>query len=83
MVDIIFVYGSLWLIGFTSVTPPSGTYELHAISACQLLMLSGIGDEEELKSNNLGCVSHAPELGKNLQVRSEWLLFPSIDVEPQ
>lgn len=35
----------------------------------QLLMKSGIGDKAELKSHDLDCVAHVPELGKNLQVR--------------
>ena len=33
----------------------------------KLLMLSGIGDEQELKKNNISTVVHSPEVGKNMQ----------------
>jgi choline dehydrogenase len=33
----------------------------------QILMLSGIGDEDELKKHNIVCKKHLPGVGKNLQ----------------
>ncbi|WP_439153761.1 GMC family oxidoreductase [Yoonia sp.] len=38
-----------------------------AINSPQLLMLSGIGDADELKSNGIDPVHHLPGVGKNLQ----------------
>lgn len=38
-----------------------------AINSPQLLMLSGIGDKEQLKKHNIPVVCHLPGVGKNLQ----------------
>lgn len=38
-----------------------------AIKSPQLLMLSGIGDESELKAHNIDVIQHLPMVGKNLQ----------------
>ncbi|RBO93907.1 GMC family oxidoreductase N-terminal domain-containing protein [Nocardia puris] len=38
-----------------------------AINSPQLLMLSGIGDSEELRALGIDVVAHAPEVGANLQ----------------
>lgn len=38
-----------------------------AINTPKLLMLSGIGDERELKRHGIKTVMHAPEVGKNFQ----------------
>lgn len=38
-----------------------------AINSPQILMLSGIGDADELKSNGIDPVHHLPGVGKNLQ----------------
>lgn len=38
-----------------------------AFNSPQTLMLSGIGDEEELKKHNINVVQHLPGVGKNLQ----------------
>lgn len=40
---------------------------LGAINTPKLLMLSGIGDEQELKRHDLPVVQHLPGVGKNLQ----------------
>ncbi|MEP4484268.1 MAG: GMC family oxidoreductase N-terminal domain-containing protein [Halioglobus sp.] len=37
------------------------------IASPQLLMLSGIGDQEELKAVGVECIHHLPGVGKNLQ----------------
>lgn len=37
-----------------------------AVNTPQLLMLSGIGDEKDLRDVGVGVVHHAPEVGKNL-----------------
>ncbi len=42
-----------------------------AFNTPQLLMLSGIGDPEELKKNNIPCLLKAPGVGLNLQDRYE------------
>ncbi|MFD6392072.1 GMC family oxidoreductase [Nocardia sp. NPDC060259] len=38
-----------------------------AVNSPQLLQLSGIGDEEELKGHGIEVVAHSPEVGANLQ----------------
>lgn len=38
-----------------------------AINSPQLLMLSGVGDEQELAKHNIPVVKHLPGVGKNLQ----------------
>ncbi|TNB48228.1 choline dehydrogenase [Martelella lutilitoris] len=38
-----------------------------AINSPQLLMLSGIGDAEQLKRNGIEVVRHSPDVGRNLQ----------------
>ena len=38
-----------------------------AIFSPQLLMLSGIGDKEELENKGITCIKHLPGVGKNLQ----------------
>ena len=38
-----------------------------AINSPQTLMLSGIGDKEELANHGINCVKHIPGVGKNLQ----------------
>ncbi|OAN18148.1 GMC family oxidoreductase [Photobacterium jeanii] len=38
-----------------------------AINSPQLLMLSGIGDKDELAQHGIECVHHLPGVGKNLQ----------------
>lgn len=38
-----------------------------AIHSPQLLMLSGIGDADELRQHGIDCVKHLPGVGKNLQ----------------
>lgn len=38
---------------------------LGAIRSAKLLMLSGIGDEKDLKAHNIKTVVHSPEVGKN------------------
>jgi choline dehydrogenase len=38
-----------------------------AFHSPQLLMLSGIGDSQQLAAHGLPCVHHAPEVGRNLQ----------------
>jgi len=38
-----------------------------AINSPQTLMLSGIGDKEELANHDINCVKHIPGVGKNLQ----------------
>jgi choline dehydrogenase len=38
-----------------------------AFASPQLLMLSGIGDADELKTQGITCVKHLPGVGKNLQ----------------
>nr|WP_272210360.1 GMC family oxidoreductase N-terminal domain-containing protein [Marinicella sp. W31]MDC2876232.1 GMC family oxidoreductase N-terminal domain-containing protein [Marinicella sp. W31] len=38
-----------------------------AINSPQLLMLSGIGDAEQLKKNGIDVVRHSPDVGRNLQ----------------
>lgn len=38
-----------------------------AFNSPQVLMLSGIGDESELKHQNIECKKHIPGVGKNLQ----------------
>lgn len=38
-----------------------------AINSPQILMLSGVGDKEELASHNIDCKLHLPGVGKNLQ----------------
>ncbi|MEM7475179.1 MAG: GMC oxidoreductase [Planctomycetota bacterium] len=42
-----------------------------AFNTPQLLMLSGIGDEEQLKDHDIPCEVHLPGVGKNLQDRYE------------
>ena len=37
------------------------------INSPQLLMLSGVGDEDELKKHGIQVKSHLPGVGKNLQ----------------
>ncbi|MEM6377818.1 MAG: GMC family oxidoreductase N-terminal domain-containing protein [Bacteroidota bacterium] len=44
-----------------------------AIASPQLLMLSGIGDREELKQHQIDCIRHLPGVGQNLQ---DHLFFP-------
>ncbi|MBS1737621.1 MAG: GMC family oxidoreductase N-terminal domain-containing protein [Bacteroidetes bacterium] len=44
-----------------------------AFASPQLLMLSGIGDKDELKQHGIPCVKHLPGVGKNLQ---DHLFFP-------
>ncbi|MBI3864959.1 MAG: GMC family oxidoreductase N-terminal domain-containing protein, partial [Planctomycetia bacterium] len=53
-----FTQGEVILCGGTFNTP-------------QLLMLSGIGDQTELKSHKIKCRVHLPGVGKNLQDRYE------------
>jgi len=43
-----------------------------AVASPQLLMLSGIGDEEELRSHDIQVRHHLPEVGKNLQDHLEF-----------
>ncbi|XP_065647444.1 choline dehydrogenase, mitochondrial isoform X4 [Hydra vulgaris] len=38
-----------------------------AVNTPQLMMLSGIGDKEELARHGINCVAHVPGVGKNLQ----------------
>lgn len=38
-----------------------------AVNTPQLLMLSGIGDREELEAHGIPVVAHSPEVGKNLR----------------
>jgi choline dehydrogenase len=38
-----------------------------AINTPQLLLLSGVGDEEELRDLGINVVAHSPEVGKNLR----------------
>lgn len=38
-----------------------------AINSPQLLMLSGIGDQDDLSSHGIGCHHHLPGVGRNLQ----------------
>ena len=38
-----------------------------AINSPHLLLLSGVGDREQLSQRNLPCVSHVPGVGQNLQ----------------
>ena len=38
-----------------------------AVASPQLLMLSGIGDRDELNKHNIPCVHHSPAVGANLQ----------------
>ena len=44
-----------------------------AFASPQLLMLSGIGDKDELKNVGIKCVQHLPGIGKNLQ---DHLFYP-------
>lgn len=44
-----------------------------AIASPQLLMLSGIGDRDELKKHRIECIRHLPGVGQNLQ---DHLFFP-------
>lgn len=44
-----------------------------AFASPQLLMLSGIGDQDELKKNGIDCLHPLPGVGKNLQ---DHLFFP-------
>lgn len=38
-----------------------------ALNSPQILLLSGVGDEKELKKHNIPVVLHSPEVGKNMQ----------------
>jgi len=42
-----------------------------AIESPKLLLLSGIGDREELLSLGIACRVHSPQVGRNLQVPSQ------------
>lgn len=44
-----------------------------AIASPQLLMLSGVGDRDELKNHGIDCIRHLPGVGQNLQ---DHLFFP-------
>ena len=48
---------------------------LGAINTPKILMLSGIGDEEELRRHDIPVVRHLPGVGKNLQ---DHLIFPAV-----
>lgn len=49
-----------------------------AIQSPQVLMLSGIGDSEELKQHNIPLIKHLPGVGKNLQEHVDaCILVPS------
>lgn len=45
-----------------------------ALQSPQLLMLSGIGDRDELKQHNIALVQHLPGVGKNLQDHADLIL---------
>ena len=42
------------------------SYSIGSINTCQILMLSGIGPEEELKKHNIEVIQNLP-VGENLQ----------------
>ena len=44
-----------------------------AFQSPQLLMLSGVGDEQELKKHNIPLVHHLPGVGKNLQDHPDFI----------
>jgi choline dehydrogenase-like flavoprotein len=46
-----------------------------AFNTPQLLMLSGVGDRDELQRFGIHCISHLPGVGKNLQDRYEVTLI--------
>lgn len=41
----------------------------------KILMLSGIGDQQELKKHNIDCIQHLPGVGKNLMDHPESILI--------
>ena len=49
-----------------------------AIMSPQLLMLSGVGDREELARHGLSCVSHVPAVGQHLQDHPACPLFAKL-----
>ncbi len=45
-----------------------------AFGSPQILMLSGIGDKEELSKHNIDCVHHLPGVGKNLHDHIDYII---------
>ena len=45
-----------------------------AFGSPQILMLSGIGDKEELTEHNIDCVHHLPGVGKNLHDHIDYII---------
>lgn len=70
-------------VGIEVMTGKNTTQEIRAtkeiilsagsFASPQLLMLSGIGDKDELKAFSIPCIQHLPGVGKNLQ---DHLFYP-------